>query len=108
MASYGCFKSLKYSYIARKMKFYITDFCSKWIWSHILKKSLIENFRHLFDQTDIFLISIYTYIRTVFNSLNAKVAVMWKPVNCKSVDWFLHDGNFSVYYIDDGVFFKNN
>ena len=40
------------SYTAQKMKFPITDFFSKcdqihsflWIWSHLLKKSLMENF----------------------------------------------------------------
>ena len=43
---------LSSSYIAEKMKFYITDFFSKceqihslmWIWSYLLNKFLLENF----------------------------------------------------------------
>ena len=42
----------KYFFNAQKMKFFIKDFFSKydqirsflWIWSHLLKKSLMENF----------------------------------------------------------------
>ena len=43
---------------AQKMKFYIMDFFSKcdeirsilWTWSHLLKKSLMENFIFLFSE----------------------------------------------------------
>ena len=45
-------KWVKAIYTAQKMKFFINDFFSKcdqirsfsWIWSHLLKKSLMENF----------------------------------------------------------------
>ena len=47
-----CCKALHLKYVAQKMKFFIKDFFSKCdkirsflrIWSHLLKKSLIENF----------------------------------------------------------------
>ena len=32
----------------------------------------------------------------LFNSLNAEVAIIQKSLLCKSINWFLYDGNFHV------------
>ena len=59
MTSFDILKNFVQIYTAQKMKFSIKDFFSKcdqicsflWIWSHLLKKPLMENF--------IFLRSVY-------------------------------------------------
>ena len=45
----------------------------------------------------------YTAFMILFNSINAKFAIIYKPIlkimeisYKKSVDWFLYDGNFSI------------
>ena len=56
---------------------------------------LIKWYKIRFGTQNPFLFRLY-----FFNLLNAKVAIIQKPKQSKSIDWFLYDGNFEVYWIN--------
>ena len=72
------------THIAQKMKFFIKDFFSKcdqicsflWIWSHLLKKSLMENF-HFFC-SDIILVKYYPETSGNLENTCSSYALMWE------------------------------